>query len=224
MLRALGARSRPLSGRSGATSRGSGGRPRRAELCAVVKADGYGHGAARRGRAAALAAAPPGWRSPPRPRRARCGGAGSRPAAGAGGAHCRGAARRAGGRRRRDGLGPSRSPRPCPGSARVHVKLDTGMGRLGTRDPAIATRLADASLAPVMLAGAWTHFATADERGDSFFADQLDRFRDWAQPLARRSSRPASACRQQRGHPARRSEPFRHGPMRRCRLRNGSLR
>src|SRR3954464_10830706 len=30
-----------------------------------------------------------------------------------------------------------------PGSARVHVKLDTGMGRLGTRDPELATRLAD---------------------------------------------------------------------------------
>ncbi|MEA2289165.1 MAG: alanine racemase, partial [Solirubrobacteraceae bacterium] len=27
--------------------------------------------------------------------------------------------------------------------ARVHVKLDTGMGRLGTRDPAAATRVAD---------------------------------------------------------------------------------
>src|SRR6478735_4062004 len=30
-----------------------------------------------------------------------------------------------------------------PGGARVHVKLDTGMGRLGTRDPALATRLAE---------------------------------------------------------------------------------
>ncbi len=29
-----------------------------------------------------------------------------------------------------------------PHDARIHVKLDTGMGRLGTRDPAEATRVA----------------------------------------------------------------------------------
>jgi alanine racemase len=67
------------------------------------------------------------------------------------------------------------------GGGRVHVKLDSGMGRLGTRDPAAALRVAArAALAPrVELAGAWTHFATADEPGDDFFGEQLARFTAW---------------------------------------------
>ncbi|MEA2245506.1 MAG: alanine racemase, partial [Solirubrobacteraceae bacterium] len=72
--------------------------------------------------------------------------------------------------------------------ARVHVKLDTGMGRLGTRDPEEATRVAEAvAAAPHLeLAGAMTHFATADEPGDRFFGEQLERFVTWAQPLSER--------------------------------------
>ena len=71
------------------------------------------------------------------------------------------------------------------GGGSVHVKLDTGMGRLGTRDPAVATRVAQAAAATdgVHLAGAMTHFATADERGDTFFAEQLERFAAWAPAL-----------------------------------------
>jgi alanine racemase len=72
--------------------------------------------------------------------------------------------------------------------ARVHVKLDTGMGRLGTRDAAEATRVADAvAAAPHLeLAGAMTHFATADEPGDDFMPAQLARFVAWAEPLRAR--------------------------------------
>ena len=71
------------------------------------------------------------------------------------------------------------------GGGAVHVKLDTGMGRLGTRDPDAATRVAQAAAATdgVRLAGAMTHFATADERGDAFFAEQLERFAAWAPAL-----------------------------------------
>ncbi|MBJ7521228.1 MAG: alanine racemase [Solirubrobacteraceae bacterium] len=73
------------------------------------------------------------------------------------------------------------------GGGRVHIKLDTGMGRLGTRDPALATALARraASIPGVDLVGAMTHFATADEPRDSFFAEQLDRFTSWLDELRR---------------------------------------
>jgi alanine racemase len=71
------------------------------------------------------------------------------------------------------------------GGGSVHVKLDTGMGRLGTRDPAAATRVAQVALDTegVFLAGAMTHFATADERGDAFMGEQLARLQAWAGPL-----------------------------------------
>jgi alanine racemase len=73
------------------------------------------------------------------------------------------------------------------GRGRVHVKLDTGMGRAGTRDPGTATRIArmvhDAP--ELQLVGAMTHFATADDRSDSFFGEQLTRFRDWSHRLSR---------------------------------------
>lgn len=76
------------------------------------------------------------------------------------------------------------------GGGRVHVKLDTGMGRLGTRDVAEATRVAQLAAAAdgVQVAGLMTHFATADEPGDAFFGLQLERFRAWAEPL--RSAHP----------------------------------
>jgi alanine racemase len=60
----------------------------------------------------------------------------------------------------------------------VHVKLDTGMGRLGTDDPREAWGLArriDAGKR-LRLAGVMTHFATADEVGDAHFPAQLERF------------------------------------------------
>jgi alanine racemase len=62
--------------------------------------------------------------------------------------------------------------------ARVHVKHDSGMGRLGSRDPAEVLDLLRACAASPDLepAGAWTHFATADEQGSGFFDEQLDRF------------------------------------------------
>lgn len=73
-----------------------------------------------------------------------------------------------------------------PASTRVHVKLDSGMGRLGTRDPDTATRLVES--AGRRLAGAMTHFATADDVTDPFMAEQLARFTDWVAPL--RATRP----------------------------------
>lgn len=67
----------------------------------------------------------------------------------------------------------------------VHVKLDTGMGRLGTSDPDEArdvARLVD-SEPRLELAGVMTHFATADEPGDDHFPAQLERFTAFAGEL-----------------------------------------
>src|SRR3954452_11153307 len=71
-----------------------------------------------------------------------------------------------------------------PAGTGVHVKLDTGMGRLGTRSAEQATATADAVVvAGGRVAGLMSHFATADERGDAFFGEQLERSRAWAEPL-----------------------------------------
>jgi alanine racemase len=63
---------------------------------------------------------------------------------------------------------------------RIHVKHDSGMGRLGTFDGAEVLALARAVAADpdLELAGVWTHFATADEPDDDegYFFEQLDRF------------------------------------------------
>jgi len=162
-----------------------------AALCAVVKADGYGHGAA------------------PTARAAQAGGATWLAVATAGEAA----------RLREDGLdGPllvlgaladeeldvalrARADVACwreaaavaiaeragalgatPG---VHVKLDTGMGRLGTRDAGEASRTAAAVADEprLRLAGVFTHFATADEEDPSFLREQLARFTAWAEAV-----------------------------------------
>jgi alanine racemase len=62
--------------------------------------------------------------------------------------------------------------------ARVHVKHDSGMGRLGTPDSAEVLDLLRACAKSPGLepAGVWTHFATADEPDSAFFDEQLDRF------------------------------------------------
>jgi alanine racemase len=64
--------------------------------------------------------------------------------------------------------------------ARVHLKHDSGMGRLGTFDGDEVLALARATAADpdLELAAVWTHFATADEPDDDegYFFEQLDRF------------------------------------------------
>jgi len=69
--------------------------------------------------------------------------------------------------------GAERGVRP-----RVHVKYDSGMGRLGERDADAVMRLVEMVAADerLELAGLWTHFATADELDSTFFDEQLERF------------------------------------------------
>jgi alanine racemase len=71
------------------------------------------------------------------------------------------------------------------GGGRVHVKLDSGMGRLGTRDVELANALAAriAGGEGLELAGAMTHLATAEEADRSFMEGQLERFSGWVEPL-----------------------------------------
>jgi alanine racemase len=71
--------------------------------------------------------------------------------------------------------------------ARVHVKYDSGMGRLGSRDPddVLGLLRACGESADLEPAGIWTHFATADEPESSFFEEQLDRFAPLAETAKR---------------------------------------
>ena len=157
------------------------------ELCVVVKADGYGHGAAQSARAALQAGAT--WLA-------------------VAGAHEAVQLRRAGFGEVRLLVMGALSPVELDealaveadvvvwseqmvgavaqaGGGRVHVKLDSGMGRLGTRDAELGLRVAAlaAETARVELVGAMTHFATADDEHDQFFAGQLETFSSWAEQL-----------------------------------------
>jgi alanine racemase len=90
----------------------------------------------------------------------------------------------------REGFTRAAAERALPRAAkpRVHVKLDSGMGRLGTADPDEARAVAAAVDADerLELAGLMTHFATADEPGDDHFPVQLARFAALAKELKER--------------------------------------
>jgi alanine racemase len=69
--------------------------------------------------------------------------------------------------------------------ARLHIKYDSGMGRLGNRDAGETIELARACAADpnLDLAGIWTHFATADELDSIYFDEQLGRFDEVAKAV-----------------------------------------
>ena len=161
-----------------------------AELCAVVKADGYGHGALPSGRAALAGGA--AWLAVVEAGEAlelRRGGLGGTPILVMGALDAGELAQALSVNAdvvvwREDQVRAVADA----GGGRVHVKLDTGMGRLGTREAGQASSVVDAarSAPGVVLAGLMTHFATADEHDDEgFFEQQLQTFTAWAQPLKR---------------------------------------
>lgn len=75
--------------------------------------------------------------------------------------------------------------------ARLHVKVDTGMGRLGI-SPAESEGFVRAlkSLAGVEVEGIFTHFATADEADQAFARLQLARFQEVIAALEASNLRP----------------------------------
>jgi len=162
-----------------------------AALCVVVKADGYGHGAAPAARAAQAGGAP--WLAVATAAEAaelRAEGIeGPLLVMGALSARELTVALRA----RADVVVwraasvAALAEHPQAGGTGVHVKLDSGMGRLGTRDVAEATRTAEAVVAAprLRLAGAMTHFATADD-DPAYAREQLARFLPWAEALRAR--------------------------------------
>ncbi len=77
----------------------------------------------------------------------------------------------------------------CGKTVRIHIKTDTGMGRLGIAAEQ-AKSLSDietiARLPGIEIEGIFTHFATADSRDKSFAKVQLDLFMDFTDKLHRR--------------------------------------
>jgi alanine racemase len=159
-----------------------------AELCAVVKADGYGHGAAASAQAALAGGAT--WLAVAGAQEAR-----ELREAGVSGAPIlvMGALALA---EVAEALAADadvvvwseRYVRAVAeaGGGRVHIKLDSGMGRLGTRDSGLASRVFALArdTRGVQPVGLMTHFATADDLDDEgFFARQLNTFARWAREL-----------------------------------------
>ena len=74
-------------------------------------------------------------------------------------------------------------------TALVHIKVDTGMNRLGFiySDADAADRILAASALPnLQIAGIFTHFASSDESDPAFTYLQLERFNGFYNALARR--------------------------------------
>lgn len=77
---------------------------------------------------------------------------------------------------------------------RVHVKIDTGMGRLGLRwedTPAVVALLEALHRLPgIIVEGVFTHFATADSADQTYALRQLERFESVLAALGQRGLRP----------------------------------
>ncbi|MGE3619626.1 MAG: alanine racemase [Acidimicrobiia bacterium] len=151
-------------------------------LCAVVKADGYGHGAVPVARAAlAGGASVLGVAQVPEARALREAGVDARilllseprpdEVAEAVGLDLDVAAYRSEVVQALAGAATRARP------TRVHVKVDTGMHRVGAPPHDVVALAGQVDAAPTLeLSGLWTHCAVADEPGDPYTDRQLDLF------------------------------------------------
>jgi alanine racemase len=74
--------------------------------------------------------------------------------------------------------------------AKIHLKVDTGMGRLGL-EPKEAATLFEAVLGSGLeLEGVWTHFATSDDQDKTFAQRQLERFESMLRIIENSSVQP----------------------------------
>jgi alanine racemase len=89
----------------------------------------------------------------------------------------------------------SRAAQDLGRDVRVHVKVDTGMGRLGLRADALDAIIGYLdelrALPGLVVEGIYTHFATADSADPSYTRRQLDRFERVLAALTARDLRPA---------------------------------
>jgi alanine racemase len=70
---------------------------------------------------------------------------------------------------------------------RIHVKVDTGMGRFGRLPDELLPFLERLTRYPQLtVEGLWTHFATADERDKSFAREQFARYQEAADAVSGR--------------------------------------
>jgi len=61
-------------------------------------------------------------------------------------------------------------------TARLHIKIDTGMNRIGFRERDFADIMKIADLPNLFIEGIFTHLATSDQRNLTFAREQLNRF------------------------------------------------
>lgn len=77
------------------------------------------------------------------------------------------------------------------GELKIHIKLDTGMGRLGMRtEQEIYEFMNELDQEHFRITGLFTHFATADEAEESYYLQQSDRFEQLAQVVRSQYSEP----------------------------------
>jgi alanine racemase len=68
-------------------------------------------------------------------------------------------------------------------TAKLHIKIDTGMNRIGFREKDFAEIIKIAALPNLIIEGIFTHFATSDHRDLSFARIQLKRFQSFYDKL-----------------------------------------